>query len=83
MYVSGDCLQYLPDKGQSGIIPNVRSHAATILNGNVAVYEGLFWNGHVIVITVYTFLSVYYHCFELATLGAYISLSTIVSLGIH
>ena len=36
--------------------------------------------GHVIVITVYAFLSMYY---EFVALGTYISHSTIISLGTH
>ena len=46
------------------------------LDWNVAVYKGLFLelpSGHVIVSTVYTFLSTLYIYFELAALGAYIS----------
>ena len=61
------------------------SNAVTCMPGNVAVHKGLFLelpSGHVIVITVYTFLNVYNTAVR-ACCTCCICLSTTVSLGTH
>ena len=62
--------------------PRALHSVAVVLKGMSLYIRGLS-SSHVVVFSVYTLLSLYWSYFKLAALSAYVSLSTIISLGTH